>query len=406
MAQFDPAAATAAYLAQLPPEGHAKAQAYTQGDHWLLLWSAVVSVAIAWLVLRSGLLVKVRDGVERGKPGRWLAALAVALVYLLVEAIISVPWNIYADWWRETSYGQTSQPFMGWFAQHAISTVIVVIVTGLLVSGLYVLIRRAPKTWWLWSAGGCAVVIMAFYLLAPVVLMPIFNSFKPAPPGPVREAVVELAEANGVPSDKIYIYNGSKQSNAYTANVAGLFGTARVAMSDVMFLKGADVAEVRGVVGHEMGHYVLRHTLWSAMGMSVLALIAFVLIDRLFPRVAYWFGARDVRGLADPAGLPVIGILATVLGLLSTPLHNFVSRHVETAADQFSLERVNEPDGLSRALVKTIEYRAASPSALEEAIFYSHPAVSVRIRRAMDWKAAHPPTLPPANPPAAPAPQP
>ena len=84
---------------------------------------------------------------------------------------------------------------------------------------------------------------------APVFVQPLFNTYREAPAGPVRDAVVEMAVAGGVPHDKIYIYDGSKQSNRYTANVSGLFGTAQIAMSDVMFAKGADLAEVKAVVG-------------------------------------------------------------------------------------------------------------------------------------------------------------
>jgi STE24 endopeptidase len=90
-----------------------------------------------------------------------------------------------------------------------------------------------------------------------------------------------------------------------------------------------------------------------------------------------------------------------VIALIGTPLTSSVSRLGESDADRFSLEHFNEPDGLARALVKTIEYRAATPSRLEEVIFYDHPAVGNRVRRAMDWKATHPQRQPAAAPPSA-----
>jgi lipid A disaccharide synthetase len=108
-------------------------------------------------------------------------------------------------------------------------------------------------------------------------------------------------------------------------------------------------------------------------------------------------GAAARASLGLPAGAPVVAIILTVLGLLATPITAAISRVAETNADRYSLEHVNEPDGLSRALVKTIEYRAATPSALEEVLFYDHPAVGTRVRRAMDWKAAHPPAAPPSQ---------
>src|SRR4030095_15797958 len=140
-----------------------------------------------------------------------------------------------------------------------------------------------PEMGWAWGCGVVAVFCGFVLVLSPVLVEPLFNSYKPAPPGPVRDAIVAMAKANGVPSDKILIYDGSKQSNRYTANVSGLFGSARIAMSDVMFKKDADLAEVKGVVGHEMGHYVEGHALIMAAEFGGLALVAFFLIDRLYP---------------------------------------------------------------------------------------------------------------------------
>jgi len=396
MAQpFDPAAATAAYLAALTPAQHAKAQAYTQGGHWLLLWGALVTVAAAWLILRSGVLVRLRMRLERAGPRPWRAVAAVVVVFAVLDYVLEFPWTAYAHWWRERQYGLTSQAFGGWFGEQVLNLAISTVMLTALVGALYLLIRRAPRTWWLWGGGVTALFIGAAFILGPVYIEPLFNTYKPAPPGPVRDAVVAMARANGVPSDKIYIYNGSKQSNRYTANVSGLFGTARVAMSDTMFQQGADLAEVKGVVGHEMGHYVLNHAVRDAALFALIAMAGFFLVDRLYPWALKLTGAQGVGGIADPAGYPVLMILFAVLGLLATPLTNTVSRVAEAEADSFSLERVNEPDGMAKALVKTIAYRAATPSKLEEVIFYDHPSVGSRVRKAMDWKAAHPKTVAP-----------
>ena len=205
----------------------------------------------------------------------------------------------------------------------------------------------------------------------------------------MRDAVVQLAEQTGTPSDKIYIYDGSKQSDRYTANVSGLFGSARVAMSDVMSRKGADLAEVRGVVGHEMGHYVRGHILWLVGMMIVVAVVGFWLTDRLYPLARRLLAANTVGDISDPAGLPVVMVVVAALGFLATPVFSSMTRITETDADRFSLVHANEPYGLAKALIKTAEYRAPSPSAIEEFIFYSHPSVENRIRKAMEWKAAH-----------------
>jgi STE24 endopeptidase len=387
---FDPAAATAAYLATLSPAVHAKAQAYTQGGHWLLLWGFLISVLISFLIIKSGVLVRVRTGLERRKPRPVLASFVVGVIYILIDWALSLPWSVYSNWWREKQYGLTSQAFGGWLGEGVMSLAISAIFTGLFFVALYALIRKARRLWWLWAGVLTAGFMVIGMLVAPIYIEPLFNKYTPASNGPVRDAVVVMAKANGIPADKIFIYNGSKQSNAYTANVSGLFGSARIAMSDTMFKKGADLAEVRGVVGHEMGHYARGHSLWITGTFSLLAMLAFFIVDRLFAPTQRLLGAGGVMGIADPAGLPVLSVILAVLALLGTPIINSMIREIESDADRYSLERANEPDGLAKALVKTIEYRAATPSKLEEVLFYDHPAVGVRVRRAMDWKAAHP----------------
>lgn len=390
MTNFDPAAATAQWLATLSPQETARAIAYTHGSHWLILWSFLVSALVAWIIVRTGLLVAIRSRIERRRRRPILASFVVALVYSAMSWALTLPWAIYQGWWREKQYGLTSQALGGWLGEAVIGAAISVVATSLLLVAIYALIRRARRFWWAWAAGVTAAFIVIGLVLAPLLIEPIFNTYTPAPNGPVRDAVVTLAKQTGTPSDKIFIYNGSKQSDRYTANVSGLFGTARVAMSDTMFKQGADLAEVRGVVGHEMGHYVRAHILWTVGILVLLSVLAFWLTDRLYPVAHRLLRADRVGDISDPAGLPVLALVLAFLGVLGTPVFATMTRTMEEDADRFSLVHANEPDGLSKALIKTAEYRAPSPSPIEEFLFYDHPSVENRIRRAMEWKATHP----------------
>jgi len=391
MTNFDPAVATAQWLATLSPQETARAIAYTHGSHWLILWSFLVSALVAWIIVRTGLLVAIRSRIERRRRRPVMASFVVALVYSAMSWALTLPWAIYQGWWREKQYGLTSQALGGWLGEAVIGAAISVVATSLLLVAIYALIRRARRFWWAWAAGVTAAFIVVGLVISPLVIEPIFNTYTPAPDGPVRDAVVTLAKQTGTPSDKIFIYDGSKQSDRYTANVSGLFGTARVAMSDTMFKQGADLAEVRGVVGHEMGHYVRAHILWTVGILVVLSVLAFWLTDRLYPVAHRLLRADRVGDISDPAGLPVLALVLAFLGVLGTPVFATMTRTMEEDADHFSLFHANEPDGLSKALIKTAEYRAPSPSPVEEFLFYDHPSVENRIRRAMEWKATHPP---------------
>jgi STE24 endopeptidase len=195
-----------------------------------------------------------------------------------------------------------------------------------------------------------------------------------------------MAAKAEIPSDRIFMFDGSRQSNNFTANVSGVLGSARIAISDVA-LKQASLEEVKAVTGHEIGHYVLGHVWRSVAVLSVLAIVLFFLADRLFPWFARLFGSSAQIG--EPRGVPVLAFMVTLFGLFALPVTNTLTRVGETEADDYSLRTVGEPDALSSALVKTAEYRYPRPHPVQEAIFYTHPSVERRVRRAMEWKAAH-----------------
>jgi STE24 endopeptidase len=384
---FDPNAATARYIDSLGPAALQKAHDYTVGKEWMLLWGLIVAAVVTWLIVKSGVLERVEAGISERR--RNLRAFLVSLVYLLVSAILTLPWTIYAGWWREKGYGRTSQPFGDFLWQNALATVISIVVMALFLTAVYWLIRRTGKTWWLWSGGVAAVGLAFVFLVSPILIEPLFNKYEPVPPGQVRDAVVEMAGRAGVPPDRVFMYNGSRQSNNFTANAGGVGSTARVAISDVA-LKNASLDEVRAVTGHEIGHYVLKHTWWGLLVFSVLAIVLFWIADRTFLRFARAFGSS--ASIADPRGVAVLMFMVSLFGLIASPLTNWFGRTLETQADRYSLETENRPDALSSALVKTAEYRYPRPNPVEEFVFYDHPSVERRVRMAMEWKATHPPT--------------
>lgn len=386
--KFDPNAATAGYIDSLGPAALQKAHDYTIGKEWMLLWSLLVTAVVTWLIVRSGLLDRIEGRIAERR--RNLRAFAVSLVFLVVSAVLSLPWSLYADYFREKSYGRTAQPLGDWLGQYALAGAISTLLTAIFFIGVYWLMRRGGRRWWLWSGALTAVVLAFVLLLSPILIEPLFNKYQPVPPGKVREAVVEMAQRAGIPPDKVYMYNGSRQSNNFTANAGGVGSTARVAISDVA-LKNASLDEVRAVTGHEIGHYVLKHTWYGLIFFSLLATFLFWLADRLFPRFARLFGSD--AAISDPRGLPVLAFIVTLFSLLCLPLLNSFARMIETQADDYSLRTENRADALSTALVKTAEYRYPRPNKLEEIIFYDHPSVEARVRRAMEWKAAHPEPL-------------
>jgi STE24 endopeptidase len=378
----DPIAATAALVDSLGAEALARAASYTAGGHWLLLWNLVATGLVSWLIVRSRWLQRVGATAGGQRPVR--RSLLLGFVYLLLSWLLALPWSLYADWWRERSYARSSQPLADFLLQGGISALVSALVGAVFLAGLYALIRRAGRRWWAWSAALTATAMTALLLLGPVLFEPLFNDYTPLPEGEVRDALTKMAAQAGVPADRLFVYDGSRQSNNFTANVSGMGASARIAISDVA-LKDASLGEVMAVTGHEIGHWAEGH-LWRLIAMfSTLGALAFLCVDRFYPRLARALGCD--APLADPAGLPVLMFTVSVFVLLATPVVNTVTRIDEAAADLYSLRTVNQPDALAGALLKSAEYRYPRPHPLQEFLFYSHPSVERRVLAAMRWKA-------------------
>ena len=383
---FDPQAATRTYIDGLGPAALAKAEAYTTGSHWLMLGGLIVTAIVTAIFVRLRILDRL--DARLAKRGRAVRQFIVFAAYFLLSALLTLPWAIYSEWWREKGYGRTSQPLGDYLGQGAIGLAISTVLGALFFLGVYALIRRTGSRWWLWSGGLAAASLAVFLLISPTLIEPLFNSYKPVPPGPVKTALIEQARLAGISESKIFLFDGSRQSNNFTANVSGLGPAARIAISDVA-MKQASLDEVKAVTGHEIGHYVLHHVWWMVGILALLAMAFFFLADRLFAPFARMFGSDAT--LADARGIPVLLFIVSLLSLFAQPLLNTLIRTNESAADRYSLETVDLPDALATALVKTAEYRYPRPGALEEAVFYNHPSVERRVLRAMEWKAAHPP---------------
>jgi STE24 endopeptidase len=380
---FNPAAEAARYIDSLGPEALAKAEAYTLGNHALLIAGIGVSLLAAWLMIRFRLLDRIAARLE-GSSWR-TATLGVSVAFLAISDLIGLPWEVYTGWQRQRAYDLSQQPLGDFLGQWALGEVISIVSAGLFLLGVYALIRKTGRRWWLWSGGLAAIATLVLLLAGPSLIQPLFNKFEPVPPGEVRTALEQIADDVDIPHDRIFMYDGSRQSERFTANVSGIGPTARIAIADVA-LKEASLAEVRAVTGHEAGHYKLGHAWRAAVVFPLLALLFFYLLDRFFVPTARLLGS-DAR-LDEPRGLPVFTVVASILSLLATPITNGLTRIGETEADAYSLATGGEPDALASALVKTAEYRYPRPHPVQEFLFYTHPSIERRVLNAMEWKAA------------------
>lgn len=384
---FDVEAATRAYLDTLQGPARAQSDAYFEGGYWLILWGALVAILVDWLLLRFRLSAAFRNLGERASRRPWLVTWITALLYTAVGWLITLPWTIYTGFVRERQYDLLSQGFGAWFGEQAISLAISLVMAPIVIVAIYALIRRAPRTWWLWSTGVVGIFILFAIVISPVYLAPLFNTYTEMEAGPLRDRIEAVAAEHDIPAENIFVFDQSKQHKRISANVSGLGPTIRISLNDNL-LERTSEPEILAVMGHEMGHYKLGHVWWIAGLMLLIFAIGFFLVSRLAPWLIARRGERwGVRELADPASLPVLGILLSAYFLLATPATNSLIRIAESEADAFGLDAAREPDGFAQVAMRLSEYRKIEPGPVEELLFFDHPSGATRVRMAMEWKA-------------------
>src|SRR6185295_5839790 len=150
--RFDPDAATAAYLAKLSPEQRARSDAYFKGSYWLLLWGFLYGLGVYWLLLASRLSARMRDLAERATRFGPLRTLLYAVQYIVVLAVLTFPFALYTDFFREHQYGMATQNFPAWLLDQLKALGVTLVLGGAALMGLYGVLRKAPRTWWIWGA--------------------------------------------------------------------------------------------------------------------------------------------------------------------------------------------------------------------------------------------------------------
>lgn len=384
----DPATATRAWLDTVPADKRAKSDAYFEGGYWLLLWDFLISAAGSLLLLSTRISARLRDFAERLTGFKSLQVALYSIAYIVIAFLIGFPITYYRDFVREHQYGMATQTFGPWFREQLIGLVVALIGVTILLMVLYAVFRRAPRTWWIWGTGVAVVFVLLGSLIAPIYIEPLFNTYKPLNDPTIRDPILAMAQANEIPVKQVFEVDASRQTKRVSANVSGFLGTTRIALNDNL-LKQCTLPEIRSVMAHEMGHYVLNHGVKLVAYSGILILIGFALTRSLFDAAVRKWGTRwGVRGIADSAGLPLLALIIGTYFFALTPVQNTITRVTEREADAFGINTAREPDGMAKVALKLGVYRKLDPGPMEEIIFFDHPSGRARIRMAMDWKAA------------------
>jgi STE24 endopeptidase len=207
---FDVEAATRAWLATVPAEKREKSDAYYEGGYWIQLWSFLLAVGLAVLVLHSGWSRRLRDWAEARTRRAWLSTFLYYAAFTVLVAVLLFPFTVYTGFIREHAYGLATQHFSGWLRDQLVALAVSLVLGGAAVVVLYAVLRRLPRTWPVWGAAVTSAFIVLGALIGPVFIAPLFNRYTPLADARIREPILRLARANGVPAHDVWVMDASK----------------------------------------------------------------------------------------------------------------------------------------------------------------------------------------------------
>ena len=384
---FDATAATNAYLAQIPVGKTARSDAYFESGYWLILWDFLYGVAVALLLLNLRWSARMRNLAERVTRFKPVHTFVYWLQYLILTSILTFPITVYESYFREHKYGLATQTFGPWMGDQIKNLGLWLVLGGLLVTLLFGIVRRLPRTWWIWGAVVTILFSIFIVLIGPVYIWPIFNKVTRLDDPKIVGPILSMARANGIPAKDVYEIDASRQTTRMSANVSGFANTMRITLNDNLLRRGSP-EEIQAVMGHEMGHYVMNHIYKGIMFEAIMTVLMFAyLYYGLGWALRRWGEKWQIRGVGDTAVLPLVVLLASIWGFVLTPIDNTATRTQEIEADMFGLNTARQPDGFAQAAIHLGEYRKMNPGPVEEFIFFDHPSGRNRIYAAMRWKA-------------------
>ena len=299
---------------------------------------------ILWVMLRAHLGPRLRDWAARASRRRFVQAVVVMSLFVLVLEIASLPFDAY-EHHVSLKYGLSVQHWGSWFGDWGKGLLLGLIFASFLGWILYGVLRRSPRRWWFYFWLALIPVVVFVLFVEPVWIEPMFNKFEPLTDhhADLVAQIERVVHRGGmeIPPERMYEMKASEKGTTLNAYVTGFGATKRVVVWDTT-MQHMTIPETLYVFGHEMGHYVLGHI---PREVAIDLLILLVLLYLAF-RVSNWmvarYGARwGIPDLADWSSLPLLMLVLSVLAFFATPAFNGVSRHYEHQADQYGLEVIH-----------------------------------------------------------------
>jgi STE24 endopeptidase len=338
------------------------------------LFGAVLLIA----VLLTGALPRLFEWVSRnfGQSAWAMSGFLIGVMLLFMLACLPLDWR--AQFRLEERFGFNTTTQGTWWADRAKAVLLMIVIVLPLFALLLKLVDWTGSAWWLWGWACLTGFQFLMMILAPVLILPLFNKFSPLEDGPLKERLLALAKGADFSAQKIQIMDGSRRSKHSNAFFTGFGRARRIVLFDTL-IEQLNEAELEAVLAHEIGHYKKRHIPKMLLLSAASSLLGFYVLYLLAGFEGFYDAFGFSAGYLAPAFL-LFGLLSGAIEFWFSPLLNRLSRKHEYEADAYAKERVGAAQPLISALRKLNEKNLGNltPHPAYSGFHYSHPALLER----------------------------
>jgi STE24 endopeptidase len=315
-----------------------------------------------------------------------LAMTGFLFITSVALGILNLPFAWYAQFKLEERFGFNTTTMKTWVLDRMKGLSLALLLGYPVLALALKLVEWTGPNWWVWASAVVIVFRLFLLLIAPSVIMPLFNKFTPLPEGSLRDRLFALAQRANFPTRGIEVMDGSKRSQHSNAFFTGVGGFRKIIFFDTLIGQLTE-PQLESVLAHEIGHYKKHHVLKSFCVSIVGVFTGFGAVAWLAHQDWFYraFGFQHHAGFAAANVVPAMllfALLAETISFWFSPLVHIWSRRFEYEADAFAGAIMGESQSLVAALRKLTEKNLSNltPHPFYSGFYYSHPTLLERER--------------------------
>lgn len=369
-----------------------KISEYENAKYFAWIPSSVCNLVLDFALILFGFYPFIFDKIclISGFPSSIGSCFVCFFLFMIISSIpgeiLSIPFSLYREFVVEKKFGFSKMTFKLWIIDYLKEGILSIILSALLTIVASIFFVKCPSSWWFILAAVLICFTFIMQIIYPKFIAPLFNKFSPLEEGELKEKLSVLLQKTGFVSDGIFIMDASKRSGHSNAYFTGFGKSKRIVLFDTL-TKTLTADELVAVLGHELGHFKLKHILKRLIFTIPLEFVLLFALYKLaqFTDLYTGFGFANITA-QNVSSVQFIGLFLAILiyGSISeiiSPITNIFSRKDEYAADKFSVEHCNNKEDLISALIKLNSDNLSEllPPKLYVFWNFSHPTLIERI---------------------------